>query len=113
MKEKIVFVNQATGYLTIDIINEFAKEYDKVALIAGSIRVQDVPLDPKVEWSKIAVYNRGNNFRKLFSWINGTIKIFYLLLFKYRKYEVFYFTVPPLAYLCSLVLKNKFSILVY
>ncbi|MGQ3088141.1 hypothetical protein, partial [Flavobacterium sp.] len=84
-KKKIVFINQATGYLTIDIINEFAKDYDEVALIAGSIRVQDIPLDRKVKWSKITKYDRGNPKKKFLSWLIGTIQIFFLLLFRYRR----------------------------
>ncbi|MGQ2982063.1 glycosyltransferase family 4 protein [Flavobacterium sp.] len=112
-KKKIVFINQATGYLTIDIINEFAKDYDEVALIAGSIRVQDIPLDRKVKWSKITKYDRGNPKKKFLSWLIGTIQIFFLLLFRYRRYEIFYITIPPSAYLLSLVLPNKFSVLVF
>ncbi|RZJ76709.1 MAG: glycosyltransferase WbuB [Flavobacterium sp.] len=113
MRKKIVFINQATGYLTIDIINEFAKGYDDIALIAGSIRVQDIPMDEKVKWSKIVKYDRGNPKKKFLSWFLGTVQIFFLLLFKYRKYEVFYITIPPSAYLLSLVLPNKFSVLVF
>ncbi|HOW32054.1 MAG TPA: glycosyltransferase family 4 protein [Bacteroidales bacterium] len=107
---KIVFVNQATGYLTIDIINEFANEFDQVALIAGSVRVQDVKLDESVKWVKITRYNRGNPFKKFISWVWGTVQIFFLILFRFRSYEVFYVTVPPTAYLLSLVLHNRFSI---
>lgn len=111
----IVFVNQATGYLTIDIVNEFAGcgHFERVALIAGSIRVQDVNLDSSVRRSKICLYDRGNPRRKLFSWLRGTLQVFYLLLTRYRKYEVFYITIPPFAYLLSLVLPNRFSVLVF
>lgn len=115
MSRKIVFINQATGYLTIDIINEFANsgKFDKVALIAGSIRLQDVALSDKVEQCKIALYNRGNPKRKFFSWLKGTLQIFWVLLTKYRSYEVFYITIPPFAYLLSLLLKNRFSVLIF
>jgi glycosyltransferase involved in cell wall biosynthesis len=112
---KIVFINQATGYLTIDIINAFARSghFAAVSLIAGSIRVQDVALSEQVQWSKISLYDRGNPRRKVFSWIKGTIETLYLLLTRYRKYEVFYVTIPPFAYLLSLFLKNRFSVLVF
>ncbi len=111
----MVFINQATGYLTIDIINAFAasSEFDKVALIAGSIRVQDVVLHEKVRWSKIYLYNRGNPAKKFLSWLYGTSQIFFLLLTRYRRYEVFYITIPPFAYLLSLVLRNRFSVLIF
>lgn len=109
----IVFVNQATGYLTIDIVNAFAEHFERVALIAGSVRVQDIELDTRVRWSKTVRYNRGNPRKKLFSWLSGTIQVLFLLLFKYRKFEIFYITVPPFAYLLSLILPNRFSILVF
>jgi glycosyltransferase involved in cell wall biosynthesis len=113
MPRRIVFINQATGYLTIDIINAFADEFECVALIAGSIRVQDIELNKKVKWTRIARYNRGNPAKKLLSWLWATIQIFFLLLFRFRHYEVFYITIPPTAYLLSLLLPNKFSILVF
>ncbi|MCB0496583.1 MAG: glycosyltransferase family 4 protein [Cyclobacteriaceae bacterium] len=114
-ERSIVFINQATGYLTIDIVNAFVDsgKFSHIALIAGSVRVQDIPLSSSVGWSKIILYNRGNPFKKFTSWAFGTIQIFFLLLTKYRKYEVFYVTIPPFAYLLSLFLKNRFSILVY
>jgi glycosyltransferase involved in cell wall biosynthesis len=112
-KKKIVFVNQASGYLTIDIINAFVGSYDHVALISGIVREQNVPLDSRVKWSKIALYNRGNPRTKLLSWLKATFQIFFLLVFKFRSYEIFYITIPPTAYLLSLFLPNKFSILVY
>lgn len=112
---RIVFINQATGYLTIDIINAFtdSNRFKEVALIAGSVRTQDVPLSDRVYWSKVTLYNRGNPIRKFISWMVGTLQIGWLLLTKYRKYEVFYITIPPFANLLSLFLPNRFSILVY
>jgi len=111
--KRIVFINQATGYLTIDIVNSFAKHFDEIVLIAGSIRVQDIKLDSKVKWQKIALYNRGTPIKKILSWILGSVQIFFLLIFKFRRFEIFYFTIPPFAYLSSIFLKRKFSILVY
>ncbi|MBC7381820.1 MAG: glycosyltransferase family 4 protein [Bacteroidia bacterium] len=111
--KKIVFINQATGYLTIDIINAFANDFDKVALISGSIRVQDIELNKNVTFSTIIKYDRGNPARKLTSWLIGTLQIYFLLLTKYRSYDIFYITIPPSAYLLSAFLKNKFSILIF
>lgn len=112
---KIVFINQSTGYLTIDIINAFydSGEFTNIAIIAGSIRVQDIPLNEKVKWSKIVLYNRGTFIKKFFSWLIGTIQIFFLLVTKYRKYEIFFISIPPLAYLSTFILRRKYSILIY
>lgn len=113
MLRKIVFINQATGYLTIDIINSFLTEFDKVALITGSVRVQNTELDPKIHVTKIIKYNRGGNVRKIISWIVGTLQIWFLLLCKYKDYERIYFTIPPTAYLLSLSHRTPFSIVIY
>lgn len=113
MSSKIVFVNQATGYLTIDIINEFAKKFDELTLITGSIRVQNILLNKKVKIERIIKYNRGNTARKGFSWIIGTLQILYLMQFKYRQFEKFYFTIPPTAYLFAPWFKEKYSIAIY
>ncbi len=113
VSKKIVFINQATGYITIDIVNSFARNRYEVSLIAGSIRVQDIDLDASIKWSKIVKYNRGNPIAKFISWIIGTLQIFFLLILKYRKHEVFYITIPPFAYLLSLLLARKSSILVF
>jgi glycosyltransferase involved in cell wall biosynthesis len=113
MSRKIVFINQATGYLTIDIINEFAKEFDSVALITGSIRIQDVQINSKVSVSFITKYNRGGTLQKASSWLTGTLQIFYLLKFRYREFEKFYFTIPPTAYLLALHFRSDFSIAIY
>jgi glycosyltransferase involved in cell wall biosynthesis len=113
MPSRIVFINQATGYLTIDIINNFTEKFEKVALITGSIRVQNKQLNPSVKVSKIVRYNRGNTFWKAVSWLYGTMQILFLLKFKYRHFEKFFFTIPPTAYLLALHFNSSFSIAVY
>lgn len=113
MPRKIVFINQSTGYLTIDIINEFVKEFDEVALVAGSIRVQDKPLDEKVTVSYITRYNRGNIVKKAASWLIGTVQLFLLLMFKYKDYEVAMFSIPPTAFLLAPFIRSRYSLIIY
>ena len=113
MQRKIVIVNQATGYLTIDIVNSFALHFDEVDLIYGGIRVQDVPLHPKVRLRRVVKNSRVSHVRRFFAWIISSIQIFFLLLFKYRQHEIFYFSLPPFAYLGSLLLPNRFSLLMF
>ena len=112
-EKRIVFVNQATGYLTIDIINEFVREFDKVAVIYGDIRVQDIDLNPRVLRSKVIEKSRKSNLKRFNRWFIASLQIFLLLLFRYRKYEIFYFSVPPFAYLLSLVIRRRFSVLMW
>ena len=113
MQRKILIINQATGYLTIDIVNSFAMHFYEVNLIYGGIRVQDLPLNPKVKLRRVIKVSRISHVRRFFAWIVASLQIFFLLLFKYRKHEVFYFSLPPFAYLGSLLLPNKFSLLMF
>ncbi len=113
MSKKIVFINQSTGYLTIDIINSFAKHYDEVALIYGNIRVQDVGIDPKVKKVQVLKKSRRSHITRFIAWFAASVQIFFILLFRFRKYEFFYFSLPPFSYLGSLLLKNKFSLLMF
>ena len=113
MSPGIVFINQATGYLTIDIINKFINDFENVVLITGSVRIQDTPPDPKIKIVYISRYDRGNNLRKAFSWIKGSIQIFFLLKFRFSSYDKFYFTIPPTACLMAPWFRGRFSVLVY
>lgn len=111
--KKIILINQNSGYLTIDIANAFASKYTKVSLIAGIVKQMERDLNRNVHINKIIKLNRKSSILRIFTWGWGSIQIFLLLLIKYRKYDVVYFTNPPMAYLSSLLLKNKFSIIVY
>lgn len=113
MKDKIVFINQSTGYLMIDIVNAFASQCKETALIAGSIKENERSLNSSTKIDKIVEYNRTSIFKRLLTWVWGTIQVYFKLLFKYRGWYVVYVTNPPLSYLLSLCLKNPFSIIVY
>lgn len=113
MKDKVVFINQSTGYLMIDIVNAFASQCKETALIVGSIKENERSLNPSTTIDKIIEYNRTSIFKRLLTWVWGTIQIYFKLLFKYRGWYVVYVTNPPLSYLLSLCLKNPFSIIVY
>jgi glycosyltransferase involved in cell wall biosynthesis len=113
MSKKIVFVNQSTGYLTIDIINSFAKHYDEVHVIYGNIRVQDIEIDKKVKYTRILKKSRSSHITRFLAWFAATVQLFFILLFRFRKHEIFYVSLPPFNYLSSLVLPNKFSLLMF
>jgi glycosyltransferase involved in cell wall biosynthesis len=113
MGKKIVFINQSTGYLTIDIINSFAIHYDEVHLLYGNIREQDVPLHANVKKTQIIKKSRRSHITRFIAWFAASVQVFFILLFRFRKYEIFYVSLPPFAYLSSLVLKNKFSLLMF
>ena len=113
MNKRLVIINQSTGFLMIDVANAYLKKYNEVVLITGRVSKLERELDSNIEIDKIIPYNKKNAYTRLFTWIWGTIQIFFKLFIKYRKAEVLYVTNPPLSYLLSCLIKNPFSILVY
>ena len=113
MKREIIIINQSTGYLMIDVVNAYAEKYESVVLMTGSINQLERPLHKKVKISKIISYNKKNATLRLFTWIWGTLQVFFKMLLSYKSYEVLYVTNPPMSYFLALVFKRPFSILVY
>lgn len=97
----------------IDIANAFVKEYDEVTLIAGKIEKMERELDARIKVDKIISYRKKNAFGRFYTWVQGTIQIFFKLLIKYRRTDILFVTNPPMAYLIAKIIKNPYSILVY
>jgi len=112
-ERKIVVINQAVNYLTIGMCNAFAEKFDHVALITGSVHEQGESLKDEIEVRKINEYVRTPTRKKFWSYIRATITIYFLLITKYRKYEVFCISLPPTAYLLKIGLPHKFSMLIW
>lgn len=111
--DTVVLINQSTGYLMTGIVNAYCEKYEKVVLLAGEVRKFDPPINNKVKIIKIAKYNTTSFPSRFISWIRGTIKLFFVLFFKYRNAFVLYVTNPPTSYFCSLLLKNRFAVVEY
>lgn len=112
-ERKIVVVNQAVNYLTIGICNAFAERFQQVDLITGSIHEQGEPLQKSVVVHNINSWVERPVMKKLFSYLWACWKIYWLLLFKYRKHEVFFVSLPPMAYLLSIFLPHRCSMLIW
>lgn len=97
----------------VDVVNAYAAQYDEAALLTGNINTMERELNSNIRVRNIIKYNKKTNTTRLFTWLWGSTQIFFKLLFKYRDYEVFYVTNPPMSYFASLLLKRKYSILVY
>lgn len=106
-------INQNAGYLAIDIANAFTTQYGSVVLMAGIVKPLIRELNPHIKIQKVIKYNRKSISKRIFTWGWGSLQIFFLLLFKYRDFEVFYTSNPPMACFSSLLIKNKFSVLIY
>ena len=111
--KKIVIVNQATGYLTVDIANNFIKKGYKCALIAGEIIERETPLEPEIAVKRITKYNRSTYTQRIISWLIGSVQIMFLVFTCFRHWHLFIVSNPPIATLIPLFLRNKFSLLIF
>lgn len=112
--KKIVFVNQSSGYLMIDILNAFAESgyYEKIALIAGDVSGVE-RLNQQITISHITRYNRNSTGSRLASWIIGTVQCLFIILWKYRGYQLFLVSNPPTISFITLLCRNSYSTLIY
>lgn len=112
-KDQIVFVNQSSGYLMIDIIRAHDGLYDEYALLAGSIHSRNNKLPEHIKIDYLVKYNRKSKFKRLLSWVIGFIQILWIIKTRYRNAFLFIVTNPPLAVFIPFFCKNKYSILFY
>ncbi|HZK96171.1 MAG TPA: hypothetical protein VFC67_18370, partial [Prolixibacteraceae bacterium] len=112
-KKPIVFVNQSSGYLMIDIIHAVGKNYSESVLIAGTIHPRNNPLGDGVTVEKIVPINRKSTIKRLISWSLGFMKALCLVKTKYRNAHLFLTTNPPFAPLIPLFCNNTYTLLVY
>jgi glycosyltransferase involved in cell wall biosynthesis len=112
-KKIIVFVNQSSGYLMIDIIHAFGKHFTDNVLIAGTINPRNNPLRDQVVIEKIVPISRKSALKRLISWSLGFLKTLYLVKTKYRNAHLFLTTNPPFAPLIPLFCTNSYTLLIY
>lgn len=110
---KIVLVNQAANYLTIGFANAFHQQFDHVVLITGSVHIQGEKLNSDIKVEKINRYQEKPTRKKIASLLKALFLMWWLLLTKYRKHEVFFVSVPPMGYLLNLVLPHRFSMVIW
>jgi glycosyltransferase involved in cell wall biosynthesis len=112
-KKQIVFVNQSSGYLMIDIVHAFEEEYDERILMTGVINSRNKKLDESVKVEKLIKYKRSSAIYRVFTWIYAFLKVLFMLKTKYRKAHLFLVSNPPLTVFLPKFCSNTFSILVY
>ena len=110
---KIVVVNQGSNYLTVGFCNAFAEKFENVTLVTGSIHIQGEKLTPNIEVAYINKWVERPARKKFLSYIIACWKIYWLLMTKYRKHEVFFVSIPPMGYLLNLLVGNRFSMVVW
>ena len=112
-KTQIVFVNQSSGYLMIDIIGAFKDEYDERILMTGFLNPRNKTLDATVKVEKLISYDRSSTIKRIFTWVWAFLKILFLIKFKYPKAHLFLVSNPPFTAWIPLFCKNSYDILIY
>ena len=112
--KKIIFLNQETGPLPIDIINVFANNGYNVVLYTGEVIKFYAHLDERVNVRKLCRYNKKNNLYRIFSWFLFFIQSLFFLFFDLDKNTKIYFSSnPPFIIFLALLFKNKIYIHIY
>lgn len=111
----ILFVNQTSGYLTVDIVNAFIQSgtYNQVVLATGNEISPLLKLDSSVRLERLPFYNMKSFLTRALSWISATTKIVWLVWTKYRNFELFLISNPPTIAFAPLFFRNKYSTLIY
>jgi hypothetical protein len=111
--KRIVFINQDSGYLMIDIVNAFSEAGNRCILITGRLNERDIPLCQTARIERIIQYDRTTVLKRLWTWIIGFIQIWLKVVFKFRSDCLFIVSNPPFAQLLPLIVRNKFKILIF
>ena len=109
----VVFINQSSGYLMIDIVNTFSEKNYPCALIMGSLVERNRPLNSRIKVHKIIEYDRKTSTKRILTWAWGTLQILWIVMLKYRKAHLFIVSNPPFAPLLPLLIRNRFSLMIY
>ncbi len=111
--KSIVFINQDSGYLIIDIINAYVEDGYSCVLITGRLIERNTLLNPTVKVERIITYDRITIIRRFYTWGIGFLQIWWKVVFKFPKIELFIVSNPPFATLLPLLVKNPFQLLIF
>ena len=106
-----IFVNQATRYLFIDIINCFASKGCKVELYAGEIREGNVKVDDSITKHLYTRYDSSTPFKRLVTFILFTLQVFFKLLFRRKQgIRLILVTTPPFLPFIGIFFNKLFGV---
>jgi glycosyltransferase involved in cell wall biosynthesis len=111
--KSIVFVNQSSGYLMIDIINAHAPYYDELVLLTGFFNPRGIALDPKVKIKYLKSYKRSGNLVKFYSWVVFHFQSLFYILFKYKKSKLYLVSNPPINVFTFKITNREYAYLIY
>ena len=112
--KKIIFINQETGPLMIDIVNVFVKKEYSVSLYAGEVISSYALLDDNVNLKKLIKYNKSNNFYRIFTWVIFFLQsLFFLTIDLSKNTKVYFSSNPPFIHFLIFLFRNNTFIHIY
>lgn len=113
--KKLVIACQSCGYLIKDIANAFAETGCEVAVVISQESQERIKgmLCAEVSIATVITYDKSSSIKRILTWIVCSIQMLFKIAFYYRGYNVLYVSNPPLGPLLPLVLRNKFSVLIW
>lgn len=113
---KFIFSNQYAGYLFIDIVNVFAKQYP-CELLTGHYDPIKTPLDASVKKKFYTRYKKDKTYKRLFTWTAYTIQVFFRLLTVNNNTQLILVTNPPtvpfIGYFFNRLRGIKYHLVIY
>lgn len=113
MHKSILFVNQSSGYLMVDIINAHVDFYDEIVLLTGFLNPRETPLHSKVKVIKLIEYKRSSALKRLLTWIGFWFQSLFYVFVKYKRSKLYFVSNPPLNIFTASRLKRDFAFLIY
>ena len=112
--KKMIFINQESGPLMVDIVNKFSQPDLNVILYTGKIIETYSKLNSNVKVRYLSTYKKYNNYVRIFTWTLFFLQTFFFLIVDLRKSTKIYFSSnPPFIYFLMLFFKNKFFVHIY
>lgn len=109
----LVILNQEANYLTTGLANAFKSRFESVTLVVGVLYPQGESLDPNINIVRINRMQERPRWKKAWSYLSALVRLWWLLMTRFRKHEVLFVSVPPMGYLLNLVLPHRFSMVIW
>lgn len=97
----------------IDIINAHVPYYDDIVLITGFLNPRETPLNEKVKVKMCKLYDRSTAKSRFYTWFIFWIQSVFYIFLKYRNYNLYFVSNPPINVFSARLTKRPFAFLVY
>jgi len=112
--DTVVVLNQAAGYLHVDMLEAYASKFSKRVIIAGTILERNNRISPDIRWHKVIKYNRSSSLKRIYTWIIATLQMLFLVELRYRKAHIVAITNPPFSVFIPWLLRVKsYDLVIY